>query len=126
MSRLPAPDKAIDNDTNGNYYGSSRIFHSAGTGSGEYLLVTLAGAYNVTKLGIFGRTDCCDSRDHYNFELLNGETTVGRGTLNTEIASHFDSVSFVPEPAVWGLMVGGFGLLGAVSRRRRTATVVTA
>lgn len=29
----------------------------------------------------------------------------------------------VPEPAAWAMMVGGFGLLGAVSRRRRSATV---
>ena len=29
----------------------------------------------------------------------------------------------VPEPATWAMMLGGFGLIGAVSRRRRTAVV---
>lgn len=29
----------------------------------------------------------------------------------------------VPEPAAWALMLGGFGLLGAASRRRRSTTV---
>jgi hypothetical protein len=26
----------------------------------------------------------------------------------------------VPEPASWALMIGGFGLIGAAMRRRRT------
>ena len=30
----------------------------------------------------------------------------------------------VPEPATWGLMIGGFGLVGAAARRRRTNAVV--
>ncbi len=30
------------------------------------------------------------------------------------------SVTAVPEPAMWGLMVAGFGLVGVVARRRRT------
>jgi len=29
----------------------------------------------------------------------------------------------VPEPAAWAMLVGGFGLLGAASRRRKSATV---
>lgn len=39
-------------------------------------------------------------------------------------ASYFIEFSGgVPEPAAWAMMVGGFGLLGAMSRRRRSATV---
>jgi hypothetical protein len=32
----------------------------------------------------------------------------------------------VPEPATWAMMIGGFGLIGAASRRRRAATVTFA
>ncbi|MBV8971216.1 MAG: PEPxxWA-CTERM sorting domain-containing protein [Sphingomonadaceae bacterium] len=31
------------------------------------------------------------------------------------------SLTAVPEPAAWALMLGGFGLIGAAARRRRTA-----
>jgi hypothetical protein len=35
-------------------------------------------------------------------------------------------VSAVPEPATWAMMIGGFGLIGlATRRRRRTRTIVT-
>lgn len=33
------------------------------------------------------------------------------------------TVSQVPEPATWGLMIAGFAMVGAVARRRRSATV---
>ncbi|MGI4879966.1 MAG: PEP-CTERM sorting domain-containing protein [Janthinobacterium lividum] len=33
------------------------------------------------------------------------------------------SVTAVPEPAMWGLMVAGFGLIGVVARRRRPVVV---
>lgn len=56
---------------------------------------------------------------------------VGSGT-----GSYGGSVSFapldgggnpvpIPEPATWAMMLGGFGLLGAAVRRRRSTTVVT-
>lgn len=33
------------------------------------------------------------------------------------------SVAAVPEPAMWGLMIVGFGLIGVVARRRRSSAV---
>ncbi|MGI4880385.1 MAG: PEPxxWA-CTERM sorting domain-containing protein, partial [Janthinobacterium lividum] len=36
------------------------------------------------------------------------------------------SVGPVPEPAAWAMMLAGFGIAGAVGRRRRTALVVIA
>ena len=39
-----------------------------------------------------------------------------------------DNVSLtaaVPEPATWGMMIVGFGAMGATLRRRRTATTVS-
>lgn len=55
---------------------------------------------------------------------LNFRTSVGaEGTV-----AYIDDVSYsvsnaVPEPASWAMMLGGFGLLGAAARRRRTTTV---
>lgn len=36
------------------------------------------------------------------------------------------AVNAVPEPATWAMMIGGFGLLGAASRRRTRTARVTA
>lgn len=36
------------------------------------------------------------------------------------------SAAAVPEPATWALMIGGFGLMGATLRRRRTVGAATA
>jgi hypothetical protein len=36
-----------------------------------------------------------------------------------------NAVAGVPEPAAWGMMIGGFGLAGAAMRRRRAATKVS-
>lgn len=34
--------------------------------------------------------------------------------------THLFRLSLVPEPATWGMMIAGFGLVGAAARRRRT------
>ncbi|HEV2568108.1 PEPxxWA-CTERM sorting domain-containing protein [Sphingomonas sp.] len=46
---------------------------------------------------------------------------------STNYAFEIDSVAgAVPEPATWAMMLGGFGLLGAAARRRRTVASVLA
>lgn len=35
------------------------------------------------------------------------------------------SAAVVPEPASWALLIAGFGLVGAMQRRRRTAVSAT-
>lgn len=52
----------------------------------------------------------------------------GQGFIEytTESINGYDSVELgraagVPEPATWGLMIAGFGVLGAAARRRRGA-----
>ncbi len=46
---------------------------------------------------------------------------------STQYAFEIDTVAgAVPEPATWAMMVGGFGLLGFATRRRRTARTVLA
>ena len=44
----------------------------------------------------------------------NGATRLGQVTLGG------DAAGAVPEPATWGLMIAGFGLVGGAMRRRRT------
>ena len=50
--------------------------------------------------------------------------SVGTPAANLPPVSFLDGVSLttVPEPAAWALMIGGFGLAGASLRRRRSAT----
>lgn len=57
---------------------------------------------------------------------LFGPFTDGTGTLSLSVADtgYFDnagsfSVTSVPEPAAWLMMIVGFGAIGAVARRRR-------
>ena len=50
-------------------------------------------------------------------------TDSGRlGSFTLEITT--DAVQPVPEPATWAMMIGGFGVIGGVMRRRRTTTTV--
>jgi hypothetical protein len=47
------------------------------------------------------------------------------GKVASDQTAFIDKVSVlgVPEPAEWALLIGGFALVGAASRRRRTTTV---
>ncbi len=42
---------------------------------------------------------------------------------NDSTGVNFQVQSFVPEPAAWALMIGGFGLVGMTGRRRRNKVV---
>jgi hypothetical protein len=50
--------------------------------------------------------------DTYGFYVNSTDGQLGTGEL---------SISAVPEPASWAMLIAGFGLVGAVARRRRTA-----
>ena len=50
---------------------------------------------------------------------LSGFTATGRGTFSYDAPA----LTPVPEPATWGLMILGFGVLGARLRRRRSGVV---
>lgn len=52
------------------------------------------------------------------FYYSNGTTTVASAGSRTLTAT---TITNVPEPATWAMMIGGFGLVGATMRRRRTA-----
>jgi hypothetical protein len=57
------------------------------------------------------------SVDHGNFESESGYT------YNVDPNWTITATADVPEPASWALLVAGFGLTGAVMRRRRVAAV---
>ena len=61
---------------------------------------------------------------HTGGGTLNGGWRVGTNTSLND-SQDFERLVFafngVPEPATWGLMIAGFGMVGAAARRRRTA-----
>lgn len=66
-----------------------------------------------------GTAGVTDPRDfQFSFWSRNG---LGNNNQNADFAPENATVSAVPEPASWALMIGGFGLLGAAARRRRAA-----
>ena len=102
----------------------NQIFHSLGTGSGEYLTVSFAPT-TLSSLSVYGRTDCCSNRDVFNYSIFAGQTLLTSGQLDARGAGHVGTVSFdapqtgaVPEPASWALMILGFGGVGYSMRRR--------
>ena len=72
-------------------------------------------------------------------KLLDGATSITETglyqtvfSLNTTSGDHYtlqfrsDAGGGVPEPATWTMMIGGFGLVGAMARRRKAARLQTA
>ena len=125
----------------GNWPGSSPAFANDGIINTSYpnmfhpdpaanlataaLTIDFGAAFDITKLVIFGRSDCCSNRDFYNYSLLDaGNNVVASGQLDARNANHSASVtlaSAVPEPATWAMMMVGFGVLGFGLRRRTAA-----
>ncbi len=111
---------ANDGSTVGDYHGDG-IYHGADAGGGDVLTITFAGA-NISSFTIFGRTDCCNSRDTYSYELFDDPNgpAVASGFLNAQ--SGFATAA-LPEPSTWALMLMGFGMVGYGLRRRQKQTV---
>jgi hypothetical protein len=57
----------------------------------------------------------------YSYTLAYGETAGGPAVLHLDLNGA--PLGGAPEPATWGLMLVGFGGLGAMMRRRRSAAV---
>ncbi|MBS0503779.1 MAG: PEP-CTERM sorting domain-containing protein [Proteobacteria bacterium] len=60
------------------------------------------------------------------YRVTDGPRLTGATFTSSANSFEFDNLAAgVPEPASWALMIGGFGLIGAASRRRaRTVTVL--
>jgi len=92
---------------------------SIGGGSGT--VGALGGAVDLTNTGVF---------DGFSGSGLTGVNSGQFGALRsvggkfTYEDVHALNAAAVPEPASWAMLIAGFGLVGAVARRRRTQVAV--
>jgi hypothetical protein len=101
------------------------VYHSGGAGPNEYLTVAFAAPTTLAKIQIYGRGECCATRDLYNVTIYGaGDAVLFSGQLDARLTGN-DSLTFdaptggVPEPSAWALMILGFGGAGAALRGRR-------
>jgi hypothetical protein len=59
-------------------------------------------------------------------DQINGDDDNHDDIIIRVTAEDFGGQGTVPEPASWAMLIAGFGLVGAVSRRRRGAAIVAA
>jgi hypothetical protein len=57
---------------------------------------------------------------NYGWNIWPRSGTVGGNAVISDFAPNNATIAAVPEPASWAMMLGGFGLVGAAVRRRRT------
>jgi hypothetical protein len=126
---VSTPGRAIDGITGGNYFDpAQRIFHS-NSGAGQFLQISIAPT-TLASLTIWGRSDCCRTRDLFDVWIYNAAgAELWSGQYDVRTGDQFRTVAFtrptggvVPEPLTWAMMVAGFGLVGAAVRRRANAT----
>jgi len=100
-------------DTNDYHNGSIDGQAAAGRQRwGDYSAVSVDPtiAHEFWLIGEYGREPNNDANGHPG------------GTGGTRFGTYIASINVgsVPEPATWGMMIAGFGLVGAMQRRRRT------
>jgi hypothetical protein len=111
--------------------------------SGSYANISFNGAltYDVLFDGVSVFSETTVTNSPFAQRIVNGinVTTTGLHTLtfasrsiaaNRNAIAVLDNVSFtaagaVPETATWGMMIAGFGMMGAALRTRRRSTKVT-
>jgi hypothetical protein len=78
-----------------------------------------------TDLCVFPRGQALDRSGEFNIIALGGTLPTGLSPFVLTTSGHDQMLltsmvaASAPEPAVWALMIGGFGLVGAALRRRR-------
>jgi hypothetical protein len=88
-----------------------------GTYTGTFTLVPGQPARTVQDYLVSGSTGRFD-RARGAFQHV-GTVVFGPGGVTTGEARFTGSVTTIPEPATWGMMITGFGIIGASLRRRR-------
>ncbi len=121
------PAKAHDGNTDGNYYSGS-MFHS-NQGAGEFWELVIAPT-NVKSLTIWGRSDCCRSRDYFEVSVFGASgNLLWQNQFDLRTGDRFATVTFdpvpddpdpdVPAPGTLALLLGGLGMGALASRRSR-------
>lgn len=80
---------------------------------------TLTGRWGINNVSAGGITALSNNANFNNFA---NPTTGGYAGVVPYIQLVDGSTGAIPEPASWALMIAGFGLVGAVARRRALAT----
>ncbi|MET0307726.1 MAG: FxDxF family PEP-CTERM protein [Sphingomonas sp.] len=98
-------------------------------GGPQSYTVSITGGASPVSLGTF-------TTDHADWQSKSGLFTLDAGTYtltfaglsNEDRTSFIDNVSVagVPEPAAWGMLIGGMGLAGGAMRRRRSQGALSA
>lgn len=76
----------------------------------------------ITQLAVINSPAFPYTLYEFEFTALDGATTLAFSLQHDPSFYYLDDVSFalVPEPATWGMMIAGFGIVGLGLRRRRT------
>ena len=108
------PDRLVDGNVDGNYFGDNSVAHSASGDPGNFMGVTLTGGpLTLDKVIVWNRTDCCGDRIDgsgtvpFTLELFNGGPLVFSGTYTfssdiflTDIDGHAASGRVIQLPGV--------------------------
>lgn len=110
----------------GQMYNVSFAFKAFGAGS-EALTLSVAGqSFTVNPVA---DTTLNFSNASFNFLGIGGATMLtvtSSGIANVDAAIDNITISAVPEPELWAMLILGFGLIGMQMRRRRGLIAVTA
>ena len=110
------------------------------SGSDSYLQATLSpGKYRLylTQYNNFGpasvRSDgfAYDAQPDFRSGFVDSQGNVRTSSWaldvrNVSEAAVLSNIGAVPEPSTWAMMIGGFGIVGAATRRRKRRATVTA
>lgn len=140
---LPSANAGGQNlEVNGNGLGD--VYQTVNLTAGQtYILSFLYGGRSdggEQKLNVFAGTDLLNAtpltgsygswtKQSFSFVAKGGLTPIEFQSLaSSGLASYGNevtnvSLSAVPEPAAWGLMIAGFGMVGGAVRRRRPAAL---
>lgn len=109
--------------------GSFTLNGSASYTAGVFGAYRVDGPFTFYTASNFGGFDS-PLNIYFSDQLFTGTTAapvfrLGTFALDSGSITISAVTSSVPEPATWGLMIVGFGMIGAASRRRRVKTTVT-